>query len=128
MSSAESQGNSGPREQRQSASEASVKQPWLWNVVLLDDQDHTYDYVIRLAQELFGHTKEKALRVAEAVDSDGRAVLMTTHKELAELKREQVHAFGRDPLMATSKGSMGAIIEPAEFGGEDSADEGHGND
>ena len=96
-------------------------QPKWWNVVLLDDQDHTYDYVIRMMQELFAHSKEKAFKIAKAVDKDGRAICLTTHKEHAELKRDQILAFGRDPLMASSKGSMTSIIEPAQFD-DDSGD------
>lgn len=90
------------------------KKPWLWNVVLLDDQDHTYDYVIRMMQTLFGHSAEAALNVAKTVDDEGRAICATAHKELAELKRDQILAFGRDAQMAQCKGSMSAVIEPAE--------------
>lgn len=93
-----------------------------WNVVLINDEEHTYEYVIRMMQEIFSHNKEKAFKLAKTVDTDGRAVCITTHKELAELKRDQITAFGRDPLMAVSKGPMTAIIEPAEFGGDDSGD------
>jgi ATP-dependent Clp protease adaptor protein ClpS len=38
---------------------------------------------------------------------------MTTHKEKAELKRDQITAYGADARMATSAGSMSALIEPA---------------
>jgi ATP-dependent Clp protease adaptor protein ClpS len=86
----------------------------LWNVVLLDDQDHTYDYVIRMMQDLFGHDKTRADQIAYTVDRQGRAVCATTHKEHAELKREQIVGFGRDPLVPQSKGAMRAVIEPAE--------------
>lgn len=89
------------------------KQPWLWNVVLLDDQDHTYEYVIRMMQTLFAHDSEAAFAVAKTVDKDGRAVCITTHKEHAELKRDQILAFGKDALMPRCKGSMSAVIEPA---------------
>jgi ATP-dependent Clp protease adaptor protein ClpS len=51
--------------------------------------------------------------LAKEVDNSGRAVLMTTHRELAELKREQVIAYGSDIRIAECKGSMSAIIEPA---------------
>ncbi len=94
-------------------------QPWLWNVVLLDDDDHSYEYVIKMMQELFGHPLEKAFQIALTVDSDGRAVCLTTHKEHAELKRDQIHACGPDKLIASSVGAMSAIIEPAEHGGDD---------
>lgn len=87
--------------------------PTPWNVVLLDDDDHTYEYVIRLGQTLFNMSLERAFDLAKTVDTKGRAVCVTTHKELAELKAEQVHAFGPDPLMARSAGPMSALIEPA---------------
>ncbi|MBA4028316.1 MAG: Clp protease ClpS [Planctomyces sp.] len=83
-----------------------------WNVVLLDDQEHSYDYVIRMMRELFGLSRDRALRVAQAVDTDGRAVCMTTHKEHAELKQEQITAYGRDPQMPSSTGPMRSVIEP----------------
>jgi len=93
--------------------------PRAWNVVLLDDDDHTFEYVIRMMGTLFGHPKERGFKIAQTVNSQGRAVCLTTHKELAELKQDQIHAFGADPLSRASKGSMSAIIEPADFGGDD---------
>lgn len=107
-----------------------VKQPWLWNVVLINDDDHSIEYVVRLSAQLFGHPAEKGVQIAKTVDKDGRAVLLTTHKEHAELKRDQVQSFGRDKLIAECKGAMTCIIEPAEFGGDDGdpADAGNGRD
>ncbi len=100
-----------------------TKQPRLWNVVLLDDDQHTYDYVIELAQKVFGVQLTRAFQIAKTVDSDGRAICLTTHKEHAELKVEQIHGFGADVLIAGCKGSMSAIIEPAELGGDDSPED-----
>lgn len=109
----------------QTRREQQTKRPWLWNVVLLNDEAHTYEYVIRMCQELFAHPAERGHKIAQRVDKDGRAVLITTHKEHAELKCEQVHGFGRDQLIAGCAGAMSAIIEPAEFSGEeDSANDG----
>lgn len=105
--------------ERQGRTAAEPRQPWLWNVVLLDDDDHSYDYVINLSRKLFAHPVEKALKIASTVDSQGRAILLTTHKEHAELKRDQIHAFGRDRLISSCTGAMSAIIEPAEFQGDD---------
>ncbi len=102
----------------QTGTKPETKQPWLWHVVLLNDEEHTYEYVIRMVQQLFNHPVEKAFNLAKKVDTEGRAVCITTHKEHAELKRDQIHAFGRDPLMAISKGSMSAVLEPAEFDGD----------
>lgn len=82
-----------------------------YHVVLWDDAEHTFDYVILMLQHLFGHTFEQAMRLAKQVDSTGRAVCLTTTKEHAELKRDQIHAFGKDPLASKCAGSMSASIE-----------------
>ena len=60
-----------------------------YHVVLLDDNEHTYEYVIDMLQSLFGHSEEQSFLLAEQVDRTGRAVVCTTHKERAELKREK---------------------------------------
>lgn len=101
-------------------SEQRTKQPWLWNVVLLNDEEHTVEYVVAMMGELFAHPTVKGERIAKTVDTDGRAIVLTTHKEHAELKQEQIHSYGRDRMIAGCVGAMSAIIEPAEFGGDES--------
>ena len=83
-----------------------------YHVVLWNDDDHTYVYVVTMLRQLFGHPDERGLRLAREVDTQGRAVVLTTTREHAELKRDQIHAFGADRLVAASKGSMKASIEP----------------
>ncbi len=88
------------------------KQP-PYNVILLDDDDHTYEYVIEMLARLFGHPAEKGYLLAREVDTAGRAIVDTTSLERAELKRDQIHAFGADPRIERCQGSMRATIEPA---------------
>ncbi len=83
-----------------------------YNVILWDDSEHTFDYVIQMMQQLFGHTLERALQLAKEVDSSGRAICLTTTLEHAELKRDQIHAFGKDPMATKCSGSMSSSIEP----------------
>jgi ATP-dependent Clp protease adaptor protein ClpS len=83
-----------------------------YNVILWDDQEHTPEYVIAMMQKLFGYPSAKGQQIATEVDGSGRAIVLTTTKEHAELKRDQIHAFGRDPGVETCKGSMSASIEP----------------
>ncbi|HEY2147084.1 MAG TPA: ATP-dependent Clp protease adaptor ClpS [Pirellulales bacterium] len=85
-----------------------------YNVILLNDDDHTYAYVIHMLQKLFGHPVEKGFELAKLVDTAGRAIVLTTTREHAELKRDQIHAFGKDDLIAGCAGSMSATIEPVE--------------
>jgi ATP-dependent Clp protease adaptor protein ClpS len=85
-----------------------------YHVILLNDDDHSYAYVITMLKDLFGHPVEKGFQLADEVDKQGRAVVLTTTMEHAELKRDQIHAYGPDPTIDRCKGSMSAVIEPAE--------------
>lgn len=87
----------------------------LWHIVLLDDDQHTYEYVEEMLMRLFQHPQLTARRMAVEVDSTGRSIVETTTLERAELKRDQIHAYGPDPrLLERSIGSMRARLEPAE--------------
>jgi ATP-dependent Clp protease adaptor protein ClpS len=89
----------------------------LFHVVLLDDDDHTYDYVIEMLGKIFLLPAEAAFRHAVEVDTTGRTIVMTCEKEQAEFGRDQIHSYGADPRMSRSKGSMSAVIEPAGHAG-----------
>jgi ATP-dependent Clp protease adaptor protein ClpS len=84
-----------------------------YNVVILNDEEHTFDYVIELLTKLFGHPVKTAVELTWRIHLTGRAVVYTTHKEKAELKRDQVLTYGPDPRMSISKGPLGCYIEPA---------------
>jgi ATP-dependent Clp protease adaptor protein ClpS len=93
--------------------EKTRKMP-MYNVVLLDDDYHTFEYVIAMLQQLFGYPREKGYQMALEVHTTGRVIVLTTTKEHGELKRDQIHAFGPDPLSSREcVGSMSAILEPA---------------
>jgi ATP-dependent Clp protease adaptor protein ClpS len=89
------------------------KQP-PYHVVLLDDDDHTYDYVMEMLGGIFGYDENKAYQMAQEVDLTGRVIVDTTTLERAELKRDQIHAYGTDWRLPRCKGSMSAVLEPAE--------------
>src|SRR5215469_6970778 len=84
-----------------------------YRVVLLDDNDHTYDYVIEMLQKLFIFSLQDAFLHAQEVDTCGRTIIITCEKPQAEFAQDQIHAYGADPRLARSKGSMSAILEPA---------------
>jgi ATP-dependent Clp protease adaptor protein ClpS len=88
----------------------------LYNVVLLDDDEHTYDYVIEMLQKLFLCSESDAFRHAVEVDTLGRTVVITCRLAEAEFGRDQIHAYGPDWRMPKSRGSMRALVEPAGSG------------
>lgn len=83
-----------------------------YHVILWNDEEHSFDYVIRMMLRLFGHSFEKGFQIADEVHRRGRAICMTTTLELAELKRDQIHTFGPDWIIASCKGAMWSTVEP----------------
>ena len=98
-------------ETRKKTKNKTKKQP-RYHVILWDDTDHSYDYVVLMMKQVFRRPIESGFQIAKEVDTSGRAICLTTTLEHAELKRDQIHAFGKDELIARCKGSMSATIEP----------------
>ena len=92
--------------------EPEIEPPY--HVILHDDDQHTYQYVIEMLVAIFGYAEEKAFLMACEVDQSGRVIVATVHKELAELRVEQIHDYGPDPYSKGSNASMKATMEPAE--------------
>ena len=84
----------------------------LYHLVLLDDDDHSYQYVIDLLGHVFGYGHEKAFALACAVDSGGRAIVETAGLDSVTRHQAQIHAYGRDPRIPRCQGSMSAVVEP----------------
>lgn len=82
-----------------------------FNVVLLDDNRHSYPYVVEMLGRLFGFSRQKAWAIAHKVDTDGRAVIETTTYERAEFKQQQIHEYGPDWRIDHPAGSMEAVVE-----------------
>jgi ATP-dependent Clp protease adaptor protein ClpS len=84
-----------------------------YHLVLLDDNDHTYQYVIELLGAVLGYSAEKSYALACVVDSEGRAIIETAGYEQVLRHQRQIHAYGADPRIPRCKGSMTAVIESA---------------
>lgn len=85
-----------------------------YNVILLNDDDHSYEYVIEMLQKIFGYEVDKCFKLAQEVDKSGRVIVWTGPLEHAEFKRDQIHSYGKDWRIPRCAGSMSAEIEPAE--------------
>ncbi|MGE0610043.1 MAG: ATP-dependent Clp protease adaptor ClpS [Pirellulales bacterium] len=100
-----------PEEQAEKRNKPKRQPPY--NVILWNDDDHTYHYVIDMLHTVFGYPFEQGFELAKEVDTRGKAIVMTTTLERAELKRDQIHAFGKDRDIRGCKGSMYATLEAA---------------
>jgi ATP-dependent Clp protease adaptor protein ClpS len=85
-----------------------------YNVILWDSDHHSYEYVERMLRELFGHAPETCHQMAVEVDTRGKVIVLTTTKEHAELKRDQILAYGKDELIKNCTGSMHSTIESVD--------------
>lgn len=85
----------------------------LYHVIILNDDEHTFDYVIEMLQAIFNMPYATALAHTMEADATGSSIVLTTHLEEAETKRDQVHAYGPDWRMPDSRGSVAALVEPA---------------
>jgi ATP-dependent Clp protease adaptor protein ClpS len=69
--------------------------------------------VIEMLCKIFCLSVDAAYQNAVEVDKTGRTIVITCELPQAEFGRDQIHAYGADPRMARSSGSMKAMIEPA---------------
>jgi ATP-dependent Clp protease adaptor protein ClpS len=82
-------------------------------VVVLNDNDHTFEYVIEGLMRFCGHSAEKAFKLAEQIHRTGRAAVWTGTMEVAELKRDQLRGMGPDfYAKRVVTYPLGVLIEP----------------
>jgi ATP-dependent Clp protease adaptor protein ClpS len=88
------------------------KQP-PYAVIVENDDDHTFDYVIEVLQKVFGYDLQKALLLTSQVHDAGQALVWSGALELAELKRDQIRGFGPDIYaMKPVTFPLGVRVEP----------------
>ena len=100
--------------QVQEQTEEKTKLAPQFNVILWNDDDHSFDYVIEMLGRLFGHPRELGFLMAMEVHTTGRCIVATLDRERAEFKRDQIHAYGADPRIPRCAGSMSATLEALE--------------
>ena len=99
--------------EHQSELQESTSLESLFYLILLDDNEHSYHYVIEMLGFIFGYSEEKAWALARIVDTQGQVIIETASRSICEGHQLQVHNHGTDHRITSSKGSMSAIIESA---------------
>jgi ATP-dependent Clp protease adaptor protein ClpS len=101
------------RRQIQKAPPVTKREP-NYHVVIWNDNEHTPEYVMEMLMRLFGHSSAKAYDITWQIDRLGKGIACTCHRELAELRREQIATYGADFSVADAQRvSMRATLEPA---------------
>jgi len=85
----------------------------LYHVLILNDEEHTFEYVIEMLQAVFGFPYETAMAHTLEAHNTGSSVVWTCGLTEAENRRDQIHAYGPDWRMPNSRGPVSALVEPA---------------
>lgn len=92
---------------------ASTRKEPLYHVIILNDEDHTIEYVVEMLQAVVGLAANQALKCTLEADRTGSSIVRTCALKEAEEKRDKIHAYGPDWRMPHSRGSVAALVEPA---------------
>jgi len=88
-----------------------------YNVILDNDDFHSFEFVVDVLCKALGYTKERSLQLTLQAHTTGRAVVWTGSKEVAELKVEQIRTFHETRAIDQAKlGPLSCSIEPAPGG------------
>jgi ATP-dependent Clp protease adaptor protein ClpS len=83
-----------------------------YNVVLENDDHHSFEFVIDVLRKVLGCTEQRAVLLTQEAHTTGRAIIWTGSKEVAELKVEQVTSF-HEVRPGDKLGPLGCYLEPA---------------
>jgi ATP-dependent Clp protease adaptor protein ClpS len=97
-----------PRERE----ETRTRQLPPYNVILENDDHHSFEFVMEVLRKVLGCTTERAFQLTEQAHTSGRAIIWTGSKEVAELKVEQVRSF-HEMRGSVKLGPLTCTLEPA---------------
>jgi ATP-dependent Clp protease adaptor protein ClpS len=84
-----------------------------YNVILENDDYHSFEFVMEVLQKALGCNQERAFLLTQQAHTTGRAVVWTGTKEVAELKHDQIRTFEEIRADGRKLGPLGCSIEPA---------------
>lgn len=87
------------------------------NVILENDDYHTFEFVVGVIRKVLGYAEERAVQLTFMAHHSGRSVVWTGPKEVAELKVEQIRTYHETRSGDGAKlGPLSCVIEPAPGG------------
>jgi ATP-dependent Clp protease adaptor protein ClpS len=80
-------------------------------VVLFDDEDHTYDYVVEMLTHGCAMSRDAAFYCALEVDMTGRTIVFYGDVDACKTVCRKILTYGPDHRMPRSMGSMNAEVQ-----------------
>ncbi len=82
-----------------------------WKVVLFNDEDHTYDYVVEMLTSACKLSRENAFRCAVEVDMSGRTIVFYGSHTDCDDVCSKIISYGPDHRLPQSMASMNAEVQ-----------------
>lgn len=74
----------------------NIKPPSLFNVIYMNDNVTTMEFVVETLKNIFHHTEEAAVAITVKIHEDGSSVVSTLPYEIAEQKGVEVTLLARN--------------------------------
>lgn len=103
--------NLGGKEQGETASDTLTKVSMPFKVVLFNDEEHTYDYVVEMITHVCKLSRDNAFRCAVEVDLTGRTIVFYGNRSDCNHTCAQIGSYGPDHRLPHSMGSMKAEVQ-----------------
>lgn len=100
-----------PAGEGQADTETLTKPAPNWKVVLFNDEEHTYDYVVEMLTSACKLSRENAFRCAVEVDMSGRTIVFYGNRNDCEGVCAKILAYGPDHRLPQSMASMNAEVQ-----------------
>jgi ATP-dependent Clp protease adaptor protein ClpS len=84
-----------------------------YHVILENDDHHSFEFVVDTLRKALGFNEQKSFELTNQAHRQGRAIVWTGPKEVAELKQEQIQSFHEIRADGKKLGPLGVTIEPA---------------
>ncbi len=95
-----------PKQRRkEQPADAKPKTQPPYAVVVFNDEEHTFEYVIETLMKVFGYPLEKSYSLTLKIHTEGKVIAWSGVREVAELKRDQ-NPLGRPGFLRDEEGGL----------------------
>lgn len=77
-------------------SNLKFQEPGMWKIILLNDDYTTMEFVVYMLIKVFGKTTKESVKIMLSVHEQGRGIVGTYVKDIAETKVKQVHDLAKE--------------------------------
>ena len=101
----------GPSTDEEVETEAQPQTQQPYKVILFNDEEHTYDYVVEMLVHASKLSRENAFRCAVEVDLTGRTIVHYGTQEECTGVVSRITSYGPDHRLPQSMSSMNAEVQ-----------------